>query len=598
MSEESPPKAAELEDADSLFVRCALAHKMLRVLLLILASFGQQAESAIGRLTAEAWSSAMSTSLPAIGACVMDSSAQAPRAIARLAAAKESAPAGQDFLFGLIDDANICGRSHDRAPVFLASVSGGESALRVPSAVVMSPAALIDFALRCARPRVAVLNAGDDIRAIVSVNTGVDGIGFLLVGGEQDAPLATAFDRVSSMLRGRASFFSVRADLVGSVVGLDAWLAQATVPIPASGGFIAALNSAVTVSVDAKVPVLAGSAGALKVVNAADLCARAAAAAVSDGLATLDFSGVAHAGVYAWVMRNRWSQLTELTPATLSDARIDGRLLVLGILGRIDADAEALARVLVSLSESSESSILPADVREKFIFSVVEKSAARSFTAQFSTTAEHEIVVIDLIKSAYWRDQSVRQEEDMETWLREIIAGVAPLTALGNTSHGARWFEAVSIGVATVAAIAAATAFFIYTRQKGSRPIFSGPKSGAATASLPAASASGAFPSSAPTVSSSESKPVINAAGLSPLSLKSATGAQSSPQSSARSRSTGMGDQFTPSKRAGGMSPRVDAPGSPSGELGYFPVARRRQTIGSAPSPASSRARSRTPLSF
>jgi hypothetical protein len=387
----------------------------------------------------------------------------------------------------------------------------------------------------------------------------------------------------------------VRSDVVGSIVGLDAWLAQATAPIPATGGFIAALNSAVTVSADAKVPVLVGSAGALKVVNAADLCARAAAAAAADGFAALDFSGAAHAGVYAWVMRNRWSQLTELTPATLSDARIDGRLLVLGILGRIDADAEALARVLVSLSDSSERSILTADVREKFIFSVVEKSAARSFTAQFSITAEHEIVVIDLIQSAYWRDQSVRQEEDMETWLKEIIAGVAPRTALGISGHGAT-YGVVSIGVATLTAIAAATAFFIYTRQEDSR--LSSPKTSAANATLPAASASVAFPSSAQTVSSSESKPVINAAGLSPLSLKSVTGAQSSPQSSAHSRSTGMGDQFTPSKRAGGMSPRVDAPGSPSGELGFFPVARRRQTIGSAPSPASSRARSRTPLSF
>ena len=401
----------------------------------------------------------------AVIACVDSRLSGASRVVARLEAAQAAAGSDAAVTFGQIDaarDAAICERLNPgdgarlkKASSFLIALTASGTSLRVPSAIAASPSALVDFALRVSRPVITLIHAGDDVRALLQDTH--DDVAFIFfssrkvskptetykvealvgpglaaasgLGGDngQASDMGLAFFRVATLLYGRSSFFSVHEEDVrlGRVKGLEGLAIDDNHHL-CGGDCVVCLRAAEAEGEEGKkfTTSVLTLAAARELPYARDVCARAAAASSTDdeggggSLSSLSppppLTGEA-AGLFAWIFRSKWPKLVELTSATLADACIDGRYLALASLGAIDDDAQALARALDSIADPI-SSLLPPQVRNSFIFALVERAAAVNFTNQFASGVAHELIVIDTLGRRFWQDATVREEEDMDTW--------------------------------------------------------------------------------------------------------------------------------------------------------------------------------------
>jgi len=357
--------------------------------------------------------------------------------LARLeAAAAASADAGGGLTWARADcarDAALCAalgaREGERAPHVrvVAAARGGGAApppRRVPAAAAATATSLADFAARAVRPPVEPL-APDGARAAVAAR-GAAGVAFVLVeadggGGGGGDDLAAAFDRAALALHGHAAFF--RATAADAARGeLGAWLARAE---PRGGGGGGAWVAALDAEADAPPAALRSAAAARALPYARGVVdrLRAAAAAEADGgaaRAALDGAlrgeaGAAAGALLAWATRHAWPRLSQLTPATLAAARADGRLLAVAALGDTGPEGAAFAHALDRLADAAASP-LARDVREAFIFAVVERAEFPRWSSQFAFVGRHELLVADTLRGTYFRDPTVREEEDAETW--------------------------------------------------------------------------------------------------------------------------------------------------------------------------------------
>jgi hypothetical protein len=297
------------------------------------------------------------------------------------------------------------------------SSSSSSQLLRVPNSITATPIALIDFAICASRPTVRVLSTDDEIQTLTSSSSdNGSGIGFLLISSKKDNSSDSEFSRsffhVARLLHGRASFFSVHdEDLIKNIIGAAGNDNDNHDIVCDNKNCIILIETATTLR-GGKLVILTPSASR-SLPYATGICARAVVASLleNDSLVSSETSGI-----YAWIIRHHWPQITELTPSTLEMARVDGRYLAFLSLGVIDTSAQSLAQSLGSLADST-TSLLPQNVRESFIFAVVERHAGGEiFTDQFAQMLSNELLVIDTINAKLWRDQTIREEEDMDTW--------------------------------------------------------------------------------------------------------------------------------------------------------------------------------------
>ena len=373
-------------------------------------------------------------------ACINSSSSSSSLvARRRLDAAAAAADTSSSITFAIIDDKVLCESFLSSSPIrkstffvftpeTLSSSSSTSQLLRVPNSITASPIALIDFAIRASRPFVRVISTGDDIQTLIasSSSSSDSGIGFLLISDQKknsdngnnnnsESEFSRSFFHVAQLFHGRASFFSVHDEnLIKNIIGGND---------NDGDNEVAACNKnciiliETTTNTKKKLVMLTPSASR-HLPYAPSVCARAVGASFVEEPSLL-LSGESAAGIcgiYAWVIRHQWPRITELTPSTLELSHVDGRFLAFLSLGMIDTAAQALAQSLGSLADAT-TSLLPQNVRESFIFAVVERhSGGEIFTDQFAQILSNELIVVDTINAQFWRDQTIREEEDMDTW--------------------------------------------------------------------------------------------------------------------------------------------------------------------------------------
>ena len=404
----------------------------MRSLLLLLALVINTCNGVI-ELTETSWLEFKNKNKGGVIACINSSSSSSLVARRRLDAAA-AADASSSITFASVDSVNnkmLCesfftssspSSSIRKSTFFVltpetSSSLSSSQLLRVPNSITATPIALIDFAIRASRPIVRVLSTDDDIQTLTSSSSdNGSGIGFLLISSKKDNSSDSEFSRsffhVARLFHGHASFFSVHdEDLIKNIIGAAGNDNDSHDDILCNKNCIILIETATTLR-EKEFVILTPSASR-SLPYATGVCARAVGASLleNDSLVSGETSGI-----YAWIIRHHWPQITELTPSTLEMARVDGRYLAFLSLGVIDTSAQSLAQSLGLLADST-TSLLPQNVRESFIFAVVERHAGGEiFTDQFAQMLSNELIVIDTINAKFWRDQTIREEEDMDSW--------------------------------------------------------------------------------------------------------------------------------------------------------------------------------------
>lgn len=153
----------------------------------------------------------------------------------------------------------------------------------------------------------------------------------------------------------------------------------------------------------------------------------------------------------AWVQLRRFPAVTEISPDNFAAIanNVAGAYVALAVLHEQDVHAyaataaqshrgapprsAAFMHAITRLANREETPLHVRD-RDRFVFGWLDATLYNGFLTQFNLSPADapQLLVIDTPSKRYWHDFTVKEQEDMETFLHDIARGVAPVQRSGT----------------------------------------------------------------------------------------------------------------------------------------------------------------------
>lgn len=322
--------------------------------------------------------------------------------------------------------------------------------------------ALVDVAIRLSRAPVMKLPYKQDNFDINTWSSqyGRDGISFVYVEGsiphaeetEINKSFRKSFRQVARLLRDSFTFAVVREEDIRTVPNLQQYITN-----PPPTPYIIRVESSLS-NIQYIVP---DDLGKLKYSISLPVNKRARESSASTSNTIVDESANEDdtaskttetrstlESLYSWVQHLRWPSVIALGPDNFPHVanNPEGRFLVIAAVHANELNSKSngddtsttpsrssAVYAAVHRMANPKSSLLSSEIRDRFLFTWLDAKTFEAFLDQFNieaTEAPH-LIVLDAPNKSFWVDNSVDEEDEMETWLSDIINGRAPMQRQG-----------------------------------------------------------------------------------------------------------------------------------------------------------------------